>query len=81
MGQQNFDSSVNVASLVLGIMNYQENLTQNDKSEILQNSQDVSDKVVSSIDQHLQNQDRQLKEIIELLKEIKEELLLNRIKN
>ena len=81
MGQQNFDSSVNVASLVLGIMNYQENLTQNDKSEILQNSQDVSDKVVSSIDQHLQNQDRQLKEIIELLKEIKEELQLNRIKN
>ncbi len=71
---EQFDSNLNLASFILGLMNYEQNLTQNDKSEILQNSQDVSDKVISSIDNHLQNQDKQLKEIILLLKEINSKL-------
>ena len=48
-----FYDAVNIASFILGLINYQENLTQNDKSEILQNSQTVSDKVIDRIEQHL----------------------------
>lgn len=32
---QSFLDAVSIASFILGIMNYGENLTQNDKSEIL----------------------------------------------
>lgn len=71
MNQEQFEHNLNIASFILGIMNYEENLTQNDKSEILQNSQNVSDKVIESIEQHLKIQDKKIDEILRLLKDIK----------
>lgn len=67
MRNEIFSDSVNIASFILGIMNYQENLTQNDKAEILQNSQDVSDSIIDKIDSHLQIQDEKIDRILELL--------------
>ena len=61
MNREQFQSNLNIASFILGLMNYEENLTQNDKSEILQNSQNVSDKVIESIEQHLKIQDKNFK--------------------
>lgn len=63
----NFYDAVNIASFILGLINYQENLTQNDKSEILQNSQTVSDKVIDRIEQHLVIQDKKIDQILSLL--------------
>lgn len=71
MNQEQFEHNLNIASFILGIMNYEENLTQNDKSEILQNSQNVSDKVIERIEQHLKIQDKKIDEILRLLKDIK----------
>lgn len=71
MDREQFQQNLNVASFILGIMNYEENLTQSDKSEILQNSQNVSDKVIESIEQHLIIQDQKIDEILRLLKDIK----------
>lgn len=71
MNQEQFEHNLNIASFILGLMNYEENLTQNDKSEILQNSQNVSDKVIERIEQHLKIQDQKIDEILRLLKDIK----------
>lgn len=62
-----FYDAVNIAGFILGLINYQENLTQNDKSEILQNSQTVSDKVIDRIEQHLIIQDEKIDQILSLL--------------
>ena len=70
MDREQFQHNLGIASFILGLMNYEENLTQNDKSEILQNSQNVSDKVIESIERHLENQDKKIDEIIQLLKDI-----------
>lgn len=70
MDREQFQHNLNIASFILGLMNYEENLTQNDKSQILQNSQNVSDKVIEKIEKHLENQDKKIDEIIQLLKDI-----------
>lgn len=67
---QNFLDALNIASFIVGIVNYQENLTQNDKSEILQNSQNVSKTVIDEIDKHLQIQDYKIDIILSKLLEI-----------
>lgn len=70
MNREQFQSNLNIASFILGLMNYEENLTQNDKSEILQNSQNVSDKVIESIEQHLKIQDKKIDELINKVNEL-----------
>lgn len=67
MENENFVNAVNIAAFILAIMNYQENLTQSDKSEILQNSQNISDSIINKIDSHLQRQDKKIDRILELL--------------
>ena len=71
MDREQFQHNLNIASFILGIMNYQENLTQNDKSEILQNSQNVSDLIIQKIDSHLQVQDQKIDSILHELEELK----------
>lgn len=71
MNKEQFEYNVALASFILGIMNFQENLTQNDKSEILQNSQNVSDLIIQKIDSHLQIQDQKIDKILYELEELK----------
>lgn len=71
MNKEQFEYNVALASFILGIMNFQENLTQNDKSEILQNSQNVSDLIIQKIDSHLQVQDQKIDKILYELEELK----------
>lgn len=68
MNRDDFGFNLNLASFIIGLINYQENLTQSDKSEILQNSQNVSDEIIKKIDEHLQRQDRKIDEILAILK-------------
>lgn len=71
MNKEQFEFNLSLASFIMGIMNYQENLTQNDKSEILQNSQNVSDLIIQKIDSHLQVQDQKIDLILRELEELK----------
>lgn len=75
MSNEEFINAVNIASLVIDIMNYQENLTQTDKTEILQNSQNISDLIINKIDNHLQNQDKKIDLILQRLEELSKEKL------
>ena len=70
MDREQFQHNLNIASFILGLMNYEENLTQNDKSQILQNSQNVSDKVIERIEKHLENQDKKIDELINKVNEL-----------
>ena len=71
MNKEQLEFNLNLAAFIMGIMNYQENLTQNDKSEILQNSQNVSDLVIQKIDSHLQIQDQKIDQILQELETLK----------
>ena len=65
--QQNFEYNLALASFILGIMNYQENLTQNDKQELMDNSSKIQDQIINKIDSHLEIQDRKINEILKRL--------------
>lgn len=69
MNQQNnrFDSTVNILSLVLGLMNLQENLTQSDKQDIVDNLNDKAEELLKKIDNHLQIQDQKIDKILKIL--------------
>lgn len=67
MNNSQFNENLNLASFILAILNYQENLTQNDKQDIMKNLSDASDLILQNIHQHLENQDRKIDYIIQLL--------------
>lgn len=62
-----FIDLVNIASFVLGIMNLQENLTQNDKQDIVNELKNETSIVLNKINTHLQEQDNKINKILELL--------------
>ncbi len=68
--QERLSYNINVASFILGLLNYQENLTQSDKDEILQNSQKAADIISDRIENHLINQDEKIDRIEEKIDEI-----------
>ena len=54
---------VNLVSLIIGVMNLEENLTQGDKQDIMKQFDNNAQLLLNSIDSHLQEQDRQIKEL------------------
>ena len=64
-----FIDAVNLLSFLIGILNYQENLTQNDKQEIIQEFNTKLNKVITQIEGHLKNQDQRLEQIEKILNE------------
>ena len=52
---------INLVSLIIGVMNLEENLTQGDKQDIMKQFDNKAQLLLNSIDSHLQEQDRQLK--------------------
>ena len=67
---QNYIDAVNLAGFILGIMNYQENLTQNDKQEIIEEFNNKLKLVLEKINNHLKEQDRKLDLILEELRRL-----------
>ena len=65
--EENFEYFLNLAAMILGILNYNENLTQNDKQEIIENLSSASDTILQKIDAHLQIQDQKIDKNLELL--------------
>lgn len=64
---EQFLDNVALASFIIGIVNYKENLTQNDKQEIMDNSAKVQDEIINRIDRHLEIQDQKIDAILEYL--------------
>ena len=67
---QNYIDAVNLAGFILGIMNYQENLTQNDKQEIIEEFNNKLKLVLEKTNNHLKEQDRKLDLILEELRRL-----------
>ena len=67
-GQLDFLDILNIMSFIIGLMNYDENLTQNDKQDLMQELNAKSDKLLQKIHRHLTEQD---KKIDTILKEVR----------
>ena len=63
-GQLDFLDVLNIMSFVIGLMNYDENLTQNDKQDLMQELNAKSDKLLEEIHSHLTEQDKKLNTIM-----------------
>lgn len=70
-GELTFTDLLGVLSFLVGIQNLNENLTQNDKSELQQDLSNQSNKILQEIHTHLEEQDKKINYIINLLEENK----------
>lgn len=62
--------TMNIMSFVIGLMNYNENLTQNDKQELLSEFNNKAEVLLNEIHKHLQQQDDKLDIILARLEEL-----------
>ena len=63
--------TLNILSFIIGILNYNENLTQGDKQELMQEIDNKISLVLDKVQKHLEIQDKQLNIIIKRLEELK----------
>lgn len=78
--QLDFLDVVNILSFIVSIMNLNENLTQNDKQELIEDLNTVTQKLLKEVHAHLQQQDIKLDIINNKLEEIKKCLNISEIK-
>lgn len=69
--KDNYMNMVNIISLVLGMMNLQENLTQGDKQDIIDDLNKKSELLLNEIHQHLKKQDEKIDLILKKIENIK----------
>ena len=67
MYNQNFLDNLNVASFYLGLLNYQENLTQTDKQDLVHSMQETNEALLAELRQDISEQNAMLREIIQRL--------------
>ena len=60
--------ALTLLSFVISILNYEENLTQSDKQDLLDNINAVTSDAIVRIREHLNYQDKKLNEIMEVIK-------------
>lgn len=65
--QLSFMDALNVMSFMIGLENLQANLTQADKQELMDHFADRTDKVLGEIHTHLEEQDRKIDLILDIL--------------
>lgn len=66
-GEFTFLDTLNIMSFLIGTMNYQENLTQGDKQELLETFSKKADDLLKEIHSHLEEQDNKIDKILEVL--------------
>lgn len=59
--------ALNIVSFVIGCLNYEENLTQSDKQELLSELGNKTDLLLGEIHKHLEKQDKDINKIMEVL--------------
>lgn len=67
-GQFTFLDSIALISFIVGIMNYEENLTQSDKQDLQDQLNSKIDLLLKEIHSHLEEQDKKLDKITEALR-------------
>lgn len=60
---------LNILSFVIGLMNYNENLTQGDKQELMQALNNQTATLLEEVHTHLELQDKKLDKLEELINE------------
>lgn len=56
-------------SFLIGIANYQENLTQGDKQDLLHEVDEATEQAIAKVRQHLAEQDKKIERILEILRD------------
>lgn len=67
-GEFTFLDVITLISFIIGLMNLEENLTQGDKQELQEDLSNKADFLLKEIHYHLKLQDKQLQEILEVLR-------------
>lgn len=70
-GEFTFMDLLGILSFLVGIQNLNENLTQNDKSELQRDLSNQANNILQEIHTHLEEQDKKINYIINLLEDIK----------
>ena len=68
MYNKDFLDALQMVSFIVGIMNYNENLTQNDKDDIIRYLDQQTTDILAEVRQSLNQQNRLLNEILSRLK-------------
>lgn len=58
---------LNVASFLIGVANYNENLTQTDKQELIHKLDKQTSELLSHLNAHLESQDEKIDKILTML--------------
>lgn len=64
----NFLDTLSVVSFIIGIMNYQENLTQSDKADLLQQFNQKLEELLQRLEGDIDEQNDMLREILNILR-------------
>ena len=56
-------------SFLIGIANYQENLTQGDKQDLLHEVDEATEQAIQKVREHLAEQDKKIERILEILRD------------
>ena len=76
-----FLDTLSVVSFIIGIMNYQENLSQSDKDDIIHQSSEDAQRILEQLEKDLDIQNEMLREIIERLDRLEDKNDLRRSNN
>ena len=66
-GEFTFLDTLSILSFIIGTMNFNENLTQGDKQDLLEEFSSKADVLLKEIHSHLEEQDNKLDKILEEL--------------
>lgn len=55
-------------SFLIGVANYDENLTQGDKQDLLHEVDEATEQAIQKVREHLAEQDKKIDKILEMLK-------------
>lgn len=75
MYNQNFLDNLNIMSFYIGLLNYKENLTQSDKDDLIHSVSSSNEDLLSKLEEDLNEQNQMLREILDILKEIRKEIV------
>lgn len=67
MDNNNYSDLINLIGLIIGVMNLEENLTQNDKQDLIDNFNNEIHNLLKEVHTHLEKQDKKIDKILSLL--------------
>ena len=69
MYDRDFIDSIQIVSFIIGALNYKENLTQNDKDDIINRLDQQTKDILTKVNNALEEQNEMLREILGRLKD------------